>query len=340
VNEHHQHEWTPTDTPGTFACTQCPATATQCGSCTRILTTRGRTCDDCVSKARNDVRAIRDLYRTLPDIIAAAAGLHAIRYDQRGTGKPTRATDTTIIGGAAFVLAGPGSSPDSGLQLGRGETTETIAYLAAAEQHDPPSVLGVLTGWEDEWRTEAGHTAADTTSVDAAVEYLLAHTTWAAQHSGRWAEHRTAIRGLLFRLRVVTGTDDRPVKAGVPCPYCGGAVVQHWQKHDPKTPGSGGLDDTRVCDRCATAFPSEAHFLLAIRHAHQSLPTTCPEQLVTIDDAKRIYKGRVAPKAFDKWVERGTLPQAVGADGRPAHDVRGRPLYRLATIDLQATTAS
>lgn len=332
MNEDHQHEWTPTDTPGTFACTECPATATQCRSCTHILTTHGRTCDRCVSHARNDLRAIRDLYRTLPDIIAATAGLHAIRYDQRGTGSKTRSTDITIIGGPAFVLAGPGSSPDSGLQLGRGETTEAIAYLAAAEQHDPPSVLGVLTGWEDAWRTESGHTAADITTLDAAVDYLLAHTEWAAQTSDRWGEYRADMRALLWRLKIVTGTDDRPEKAGVPCPYCGGDVVQNWT--------GKGLNDTRVCDRCTVAFPTEAHFLLAVRHAHQALPATHPQQLVTIDDAKRIYKGRVPPRSFDQWVTRGSLPQAVGDDGRPVHDDRGRPLYRLATIDLQANGAT
>ena len=343
ATEHRTHTWTETttDTDGqrTFACAECPATATGCATCHRILDTTGRVCEECVSRARNDLRDIRDLYRHLPDVIAAAAGLHAVRYDRGSTGK-ARSTDTTIIGGAAFVLAGPGNSADRGLNLGRGETTEAIAYLSAAEQHDPPSVLGVLTGWEDAWRVERDEPAATTTTLTDVTDYLLANVAWAAQHSGRWDEYRAATRQLLGHLRAVTGTSNAPVKAAVPCPYCAGQIVQQWT--------DTGLDDAHQCTRCGTRWDTGAHFALAIRHAHQELPDTHPDTPVTLDEAKRIFKGRIRPNLLDLWAHRDqrdqdTYAQALSRGTDPAaprrrlpepvdRDVRGIARYRLGDL--------
>lgn len=323
----HHHQWVAVDDqPGQYACTDCPATARQCRSCPQVLDTAGRTCEDCVSRARNDLRDIHDLYRQLPDVIAAAAGLHAVRYDQRG-GAKTRSTDTTIIGGAALVMAAGGATYT---HLARGETSDTIATLLEAERHDPPSVLAVLTGWEDAWRTEQHQHAAERTSTAAAIKYLILHTTWAAQHSPTWDTYRADIRNLRGRLWALTGRSNAPEKSGVPCPYCAGTIIQTWS--------SSGLDDTRRCDTCGITWASEAHFMLAIREAHQALPDTHPDQLVTLDDAKRIYKGRVRPNRFDLWVGRGTLRPAVDETGQPRRDVRGQVLYRLGHIGMQIDT--
>lgn len=323
----NRHDWQLTYS--NYRCTMCPATADACVTCNRPLDTHGRTCDNCVARARNDLREIRDLYALLPDVIAATAGLHAIRYDQRGTGKKTRNTDTTIIGGAAFVLAGPGNSTDRGLQLGKYETTEAIAHLAAAEQGDPPSVLGVLTGWEDAWRTEAAQPAATYTTVAAALDYLIENTTWAAQHFGRWAEYTFDTRALLARLRNVTGTSNAPQRNAAPCPECGGTIVQHWT--------AKGLDDTLMCNRCDASYPNETRFLLAVKAAHQSLAQSRPDELITLDDARRILPD----------IKRNTINQAIKRD-RARHpdqqripqrgtDSAGKALYRLG--DLAALRA-
>lgn len=342
----HQHEWTDTDQPGIYACAECPATAHTCTNpipasrdtkpCGRLIEGPGHTCHDCVSRHRNDLREIRDLYRRLPDVIAAAAGLHAIRYDQRGTTRS--ATDTTIIGGAAMVLAGGGATYT---HLGRGETTDAIATLLEAERHDPPSVLAVLTQWEDAWRIEQRQHAAETTSIDAALGYLVVHTEWAAQHSPTWDQHRADMRTLRGRLRAVTGESQPPVKTGVPCPYCAGTVQQHWTTE--------GLGDTRRCDGCGITWATEAHFALAIRDAHESLPESHPDQLVTLDDARRILKPRgVRPNLLALWLHRDVRDRerydAEVAAGRLAtpptprlpesrgRDVRGRLLYRLGDL--------
>jgi len=320
--QQHRHEWTPRndDDSGGFACTECPATTTPCTICHRPTETSGRTCEPCTSQTRNHVREIRDMYHQLPDIIAAAAGLHAIRYDRTG-GTRHRTTDTTIIGGSALVMAAGGYV--NATLRGRHETTIDPALLDA-ERHDPPSVLAVLTFWEDTWRAELEHGAATRTSVDEAARYLVLTTGWAAQHSPTWDEYLTDLRALRMRLRRLTGATQPPVKAGVPCPYCAGTIVQHWT--------DSGLDDVRRCDTCRLEWASEAHFLLAIREAHQALPVTHPEHLVTIGDAKRIYKGRVRGNLLDLWVHRGTLAP-VQHDGALRRDVRGELLYRLGDID-------
>ncbi|RHA38718.1 hypothetical protein [Cellulomonas rhizosphaerae] len=342
----HRHSWTPNPVldvehehhdpdAAAFVCAdpECPATAEACTSplrrdgktvpCGRVLLTAGRTCDDCVSRARNNLREIRDMYRQLPDVIAAAAGLHAIRYDQRGSSKTKKPTDTSIIGGTAFVMAGGGATFT---RAGRNETHIDPALLEA-EAADPPSVLAVLTGWEDTWRGEQDQNAAMRTSVDAAVEYLVLHTTWAAQHSGLWAEYLVDLAGLRGRLRNLTGQSSAPQQAGVPCPYCSGSIIQRW--------GRSGLDDVHECDTCHLTWASEAHFMLAVREAHSALPQTHPDQLVTIEDAKRIYKGRVRPNLFDTWVKRGRLDAEVDEHGMPVRDVRGQFLYRLGDIDAR-----
>lgn len=340
-----RHDWRPDDPdqPTGYACADCAATAHSCTTCRRpVPRIAARTCDRCISDARNCVRDIRDLYHRLPDVVAAIGGLHAIRYDRGGAGKTTRRpTDTTIIGGDALVMSAPGHVnqphplPDD---LDPHERAIDVA-LRAAEHHDPPSVLAVLTGWEDQWRAEQHQPAAERTSVAAAAEYLVVHAAWAAQHSDSWGDFVEETRALRWRLRILTGDDRRPVKAAVPCPYCAGTIVQRWRDVDPERPGSGGLEDVRRCTVCGLTWPTEAHFRMAMREAHQALPRTHPDALVTIEDAKRIYRPRgVRPNLLDLWVHRGVLQPATDGEGRPRRDERGALLYRLGDIDARLGT--
>ncbi len=333
----HRHQWQPADPvqpAGGFVCSDCPATTVACTGCGHPIDTGGpRVCPDCVSRTRNDLRSVRDLYRRLPDVIAQIAGLHATRYDRGGGTGKTRSTDTTIPGGAALVLAAGGYANKT--RLGPHETTVDPS-LIAAERHDPPSVLAVLTFWEDTLRAERGDQAAEATSIDAATTWLIEHVDWAAQRSLQWDDYRQDLRDLLWRLRRLTGDTVEDVETGVPCPYCAGRVVQRWT--------SNGLGEIRKCvgtkarPGCGLEWASEAHFLLAIRDAHESLPTTRPDQLVTLDDAKRIYRRRITAHLLDVWANQGSVPPARHEDGRPRRDVRGQVLYRLGTIDQQINT--
>lgn len=324
----HQHDWTETtqtdDTPRTWACTICPATATQCATCHRVLDTHGRVCDHCVSRARNDIREIRGLYSLLPDVIAAAAGLHAIRYDTRfGAGEPRRANDTTILGGAAMVMAAGGTADKT--RLGRGETTIDPALLDA-ERRDPPSVRAVLTFWEEAWRDAQQQPDPQTTALNDTVEYLATNTAWAAQHADTWTDYRADLRDLIGRLRFLTGASKAPVRSEVPCPECGGTVVQKWT--------NAGLDDTHTCTRCNTTWPSHAHFARALRATFHDLPTTNPDTLVTLDDARRILPD-LKRNTLNVWLKRDRDRADAGHPRQmPEHgtDAHGKTLYRLGDI--------
>lgn len=326
--EAHEHDWIhAADQPAwptRFTCTECEATATGCTICDRPQAGIRRTCDRCISATRDRLRKVRDMYRALPDVIAAAAGLHAVRYDRGGGGKTKRSTDVTVIGGAAAVMAGAGSTGTVAYSR-LGDAKHVVDQLAT----DPPSVLGVLTGHEDDWRIQRREPAATVTSVDAAVEYLVAQTQWAALSAepDSWYAYLADLRDLHGRLVALTGGSNAPVKAAAPCMYCGHTVTRAW--------GDDGLDDVHTCTHCGTTWASEARFLLAVRDAHQALPQTHPDGLVTIDDAKRIWKGRVRPARFDEWVNRGSIRPAVDEHGRQLRDARGRDLYRLAALTTQ-----
>lgn len=326
--EDHPHDWIHADIqpawPTRFACTECTATATGCTSCDRPQETIDRTCDRCISATRDRLRRIRDMYRALPDVIAAAAGLHAVRYDRGGGGKTKRSTDVTVIGGAAAVMAGAGSTGNV-TSARDGNRSHTIDQLST----DPPSVLGVLTGHEDDWRLQRHEPAAEVTSVDAAVEYLIAQTQWAALVADvdSWYAYLQDLRDLHGRLVALTGQSNAPVRATAPCTECGHTVTREW--------GDTGLDDVHTCTHCGLTWANEARFLFALREAHQRLPETHPDELVTLDDAKLIWKGRIRPGRFDEWVARGAIPVATDDYGRPLRDARGRDLYLLRVLTNQ-----
>src|SRR5690606_39311758 len=66
--------------------------------------------------------------------------------------------------------------------------------------------------------------------------------------------------------------------------------------------------------------------------ALRALPTRRSSDLVTVADAKNIYRGRVRPNLFDLWVHRGVLKPSLDDAGKPRRDVRGVELYRLGDI--------
>lgn len=319
---HRRHDWVPTE-GGRFACWGCPATASACRSCGEVLEQTGAIHAECASDARNLLREVRDLYRELPDVIASIAGLHAVSYRGGASGRHRRSTSTTILGGAALVMVSAGSVNQ--VRLGRLEQwTDVDRRLLVEEHEDPLSVLGVLCSWEDAWRHQLGLPVAEGSDLSSTVDFLLERTTWAGNTADGWVEYLGELRDLRFRLLAVTGRSTTPEATDVPCPYCAGTIVRKWT--------AAGLGDVRECDTCHLRFDSEAHFLMAIRQAHQDLPVTHPDALVTIDDAKRIYRGRVKPNTLDQWVLRGHLVEC-------RRDVRGEALYRLGDIDARVQDA-
>ncbi len=338
----HTHQWTANpayaiapDEPGfdpqapPFACDECPATATACASCEQPSQTGARVCLDCVSLARTDLLRVRDLTLSMSDVVADLGGLRAVRYDSAGGGKPGRKrADTTILGGEALVLSAGGSPYPP--RLGRWESSVDAALLAA-ERHDPPSAFAILSGWAIAWAAERDDRIDPPSSLKTAAAYLHEHTTWAAEHSPTWQDYRRAINDLLWRLRRLAGEiQPRQQTEPVPCVHCGGRVIRTWSK--------AGLSDVRTCQGCGSSWPNEER----LRHIESqvvfALPEGTPDALVTIDEAKMIYRGRVRSDRFDAWAK--SLPPARGADGQPMHDEAGRALYRLGVIDGQVKSGA
>ena len=279
--------------------------------------TKMTTTDDLLeieSHARRLVWEIRDLYHELPDTIAAISGLHAICYDRGApTKKRTTLADTPIIGGDALVMAGPGSTETS-ITRTAGERIDWA--LAEAEQHDAPSVLAVLTKWEDTWRTAQGHPAATTTSVKAAATYLTTHTAWAIRDFpdiDSYLDELTTLRG---RLRVVTGHINPPKPSDAPCIDCNGQIVQRYRTNTTR-PEDAGLDDIRECNRCGTTY-TPAQYALAVQNRLEEVRND-PDRLLTAAEARVLW--RLSEKQIYTWEYRDQLAPA----GR---DPKGRKLYR------------
>lgn len=279
-----------------------------------------------MSHARQLVWEIRDLYRELPDIIAAIAGLHATRYDRGNTGKQRRVGDTTIVGGDALVMSAHGSSETS-ITRTAGEVIDW--ELARIERNDSPSVLTTLTKWEDTWRSVQGQPAATTTTLDAAVTYLTTHTAWAVEHFpdiDAYLSELTALRG---RLRSVTGHINPPKPSDAPCIECNGQIVQRYKHGD--RPEDRGLDDVRECNRCGQHY-NPAQYMLAVNQRLQTVRED-PERLVTAAEATTLW--RLSEKQLYVWENR---------DGKIAHvkrDDKGRKLYRngdIATLKTRRDT--
>lgn len=328
MSAQHRHSWEPAEDGG-FVCPDCPATAAACVVCQRVCEV-GRTCESCVSRARNDVREVRDLYRQLPDVIASIAGLHAVRYDRAGRGS---GSGTRITGGEAMVLAV--DARIGGEVLGRHESSVDPSLLAA-ERADPPSVLAILTWWEDCWRDERHETGADRTTVEAASTYLVTHMEWAAQKSGLWDDYRADVRSLLFRLRNLTGNTTRPVRSRIPCVVCGGATDPRTGKPYPviRKWTDTGLSEVHECTNpaCRASWPTATAYSFVQHLRALAAPMTDPDLLVTVEqaraalpDLRRNTLNQILKRDRDRAPEPPRLPQR----GRT---VRGEPLYRLGDI--------
>lgn len=265
--------------------------------------------NDLASHTRTLIWDIRDLYRELPDTIAAIAGLHATSYNRHG-GRSSG--DTTVIGGDALVMAAGGSTETSI----RNTAGEAIDWdLARREQHDAPSVLTVLTKWEDTWRQHQGHPAADTTTINAAVTYLTTHAAWAVEHFPDIDGFLDELRRLRGRLRKVNGHINPPKPSDAPCFDCNGQIVQRYKAGT--RPEDRGLDDIRECEHCGQTY-TPAQYALAVQHRLEDVRND-PDRLLTAAEARTLW--RLSEKQLYTWENRDKI-KPVG------HDNKGRRLYR------------
>lgn len=209
-----------------------------CPVCTRSLTHDDPPmgCERCLTRAREDLAAIVELYALLPAVMRASA------YGQPGAPRNgSRSSERQIPGGDALVMLGGGSH----------------AYTApGVEAGDPPSVAFELSRWEDDWRITRGEPAAQVdANVTTAAGYLEVHARWAASEHPAFDEFATDMRSLRARLESACGRTDRAEK-GAPCMDCGELLRRRWT--------DSGLSDEWTCRSCERVY-SDPEYWLAVR---------------------------------------------------------------------------
>ncbi len=304
----HDHQWVDVTElqHGTraFLCTDCDTTTRGCSECDEPLTTALTICDPCLKRARKIITDTVDAIATVPFHHAEIMGLQAVRYD--------RVHVTT-------------SDDDARLPFGLDRVIEDPEDTRIAAAKTPATATDVLLGWARAWADARG----DQLQPHAWATYLVDHTLWAAQNpqvSG-WDTYLDEARQVRATVRRLLGL--QPERQPAPCVHCGGTVVQEWTTH--------GLNDALRCTGCGLTWRDRTWLTFANLHTIHELPQTHPDTLVTIADAKAIYRGRIRPNLLDLWAHRGALTPASNHDGAPLRDVRGAALYRLGDIDARAS---
>lgn len=201
-----------------------------------------RTCERCITRAREHLSVIVDCYALLPSLTRyPASGL------SRGVSGP-RSDEQPIPGGEVTVLLAGGS-----------EGSWAAGEVHAADHHpgDPPSVAFELARWEDDWRSHRGDPAADgPATVTASAGYLEVHTRWSANTHPAFDEYMSDLRKLRGKLEAVTGLTKAPIRnpSNVPCFDCGEKeLVREWTEQ--------GFDDQWQCRACHRRYDHGSYWL-------------------------------------------------------------------------------
>lgn len=299
MTDQHTHEWinNPDTTTTTYRCAHCTDTTTPCHTCHNPLTTALPCCNPCITRARKVITDITHDLNTVPYHHTEILGLRAVRYD--------RVLVTT-------------SDDDARLPFGLDAIIEDPEDPRIEAAKHPQTAIDILVGWAHAWANELHTTIPGDWS-----DFLLDHTTWAATNPDQsgWHDYLTEARRVRATIRRLLGLN--PERQPAPCVHCGGRIVQDWTPH--------GLDDTLRCTGCSLTWRDRTWLTFANLHTLHQLPTTHPDALVTLEDARRIFP-TVRRNTLNQWVSRGVLTPAVDTDGRPERDVRGTLLFRLGDI--------
>lgn len=176
-----------------------------------------------------------------------------------------------------------------------------------------PDALAVLDRWAERWASVRGVEVGEQSSI----EFLAEHVLWALQNQdvSAWPEFKVEARQVRALVRRLLGL--LPVREAVPCVHCGGQVVREWTDE--------GLSEVRHCTRCSMVWEHEVRLRQTNAQVLQALPETHPDHLVTLEEAKVLWRGRVPAARFDVWANRWAFE---------AHAVneRGVPLFRLGDV--------
>lgn len=286
------HEWAHDAAhPDRYTCPNCDATTTGCQDCKRPLNTALTICPDCLTAAKRILTDIRDYLSEISIDAREILGLKAIRYN---------------------ATSSCSTLDDSRLPFGLDTQEDNINTSGPGAIRTPRGALTLLEQWVDDWANLSG----DNAGAHDTLTYLETHTLWAAQNHPAWTDYLTEARATRAVVRRLAGLE--PEREPVPCIHCGGQIIHDW------TPN--GLDDVARCTGCGLTWGNRTHLDFANLAHLIALPTEFPDLLVTMAEAKRIYKGRVRPNLFDLWAHRAVLP---------SQRWNGEVMYRLADIDAR-----
>lgn len=291
------HVWVALDDGG-FGCEECDARARECAEGEHPSPLPGRlVCDRCVGQWQKvivDIRTWATTYQQDP-----YSPISSPRFDPNQVA--TSEDDVRLPFGLDSVV--------SDMDDGRIEALRNVG-----------DALEVLAHWARRWARRRGHAVPRDP-----LGYLVSETLWATENrtASAWLGYVGEVRRVRALVRRLVGI--APEREPVPCVHCSGQIIREWGKH--------GLAELRRCTGCGLEWPeywslSHTNYLVL-----QGLPESHPSMQVTLADANRIYRGRIAPNQLHMWAKRRKL---LAVD----RDVRGDDVYMLGEIaELVAASA-
>lgn len=240
--------------------------------------TERQTCVGCLARTRNALAETVELYALLPGELTGHVGA-ARPPDAVGKADTDGLPEALVMLGGGTAGTVNGTRPTATDPTGR-------AHAADVWPADPPSVLGVLGTWEDDWRDVAGLPAATVEATAATCsEFLLGRLGWAAQQHPAFDEFAADVRQLVAMLQHVTRRDDVIDRgAKIPCPDCGRPLIRHYADPDPCThrgphrergcDQGGRRDDWRCSSRACGRLVTEREYWFAVAAYEQELAAT------------------------------------------------------------------
>lgn len=134
------------------------------------------------------------------------------------------------------------------------------------------------------------------------TEYLRSRIIWAAQNQSlsHWPQFRDATRKTRGHARLIAGlaADKYPRK----CAYCGGVLVQDRTDKQGQALPTGRTDAIR-CTGCGENWPDEQSWKRLQRYQITMLPDQHPDALVTLEEARVIYR-HIPSTTWRDWLRR------------------------------------
>lgn len=214
-----------------------------------------QTCRRCVGRVLGDLAAVEGLFPLLEVELSGRVGAAATAG---GDGE-------RFPFGDLLSLLGPGNA---------------IADRDA-QPNDAPSVLAVLAGWEDDWRSERGMPGAPSrATVENVAAFLRVHNGWAASRHPAYDDFAAEVRDLVGRIRAALRLVDTPEVArvdgaAVRCiavvddRTCGATLVRDYAEPRPchhagphrRYCDQGGLRDEARCPECGAVYGVAEQFV-------------------------------------------------------------------------------